>query len=192
MSCVYDGHLESKHVRYYSIGIFGLLYLGFTIMLGIRLNGWNDALPGRCYITSKIALPGAKHPYVDQIYLGITSLYVYSLMSGATILCRMPGQRLYWQKTIIIVGTMQFILHVYTIVALRISNQPLLDNIALEDEWGFGQVIAIVMLAATLLECAKGLEGKLTVAKRSLFCSQVYVQNSCLGRERRTLLQTAR
>lgn len=163
MSCVYDSHLESQHVRYFCISIFGLLYFGFTIMLGIRLNDWNDEVPGRCYRVSNIALPNSKHPYVDQIYLGVTASYVFSLLILATTICRVPSTRLYWQKSIILVGTLQFVLHVYTLVALRISNQPLLDNVALEDQWGFGQVIAVIMLFATLLECAKSVEGELLI-----------------------------
>ncbi len=187
MSCVYETQLEGKRVRYVSIGIFGLLYTGFTIMLGIRLNDWNDALPGRCYRTSRIALPTAKHPFVDQIYLGFTSFYVYCLMVVTIMLCRTPSTRLYYQKNVITVGILQFVLHVYTLVALRISNQPLLDNVALEDEWGFGQVIALVMLVATLLECAKGLEGKDTNVKLSPRCSQLCTQNTSLGRKRKLL-----
>ena len=173
MSCVYDNRLESQHVRYFSISVFGLLYFGFTVMLGIRLNDWNDVVPGRCYRTSNIALPYAKHPYVDQVYLGVTSYYVYSLLVIVIGVCRVPRTRLYWQKSIIFVGALQFILHVYILVALRISNQPLLDNVALEDQWGFGQVIAIMMLVATLLECAKSIEGELLIV---IFpCSRTYL-----------------
>ena len=161
MSCVYDSHLESQYVRYFCISIFGLLYFGFTIMLGIRLNDWNDEVPGRCYRTSNIALPNSKHPYVDQIYLGVTAFYVFCLLNAVIIGCRVPNTRLDNQRSIIIVGTLQFVLHVYILVALRISNQPLLDNVALEEQWGFGQVIAIIMLVSTLLECAKSLEGEL-------------------------------
>ena len=168
MSCVYDNRLESQRVRYFSITIFGLLYFGFTIMLGIRLNDWNDEVPGRCYNASRIALPNAKHPLDDQVYLGLTSLYVFTLLGIVTIYCRVESLRLYYQKTVIFIGALQFILHVYILVALRISNQSLLDNVALEDQWGFGQVIAIVMLVATLLECAKGLEGVLVVG----FCAR--------------------
>ena len=164
MSCVYDTHLESKRVRYLSIAIFGLLYTGFIIMLGVRLNDWNDTLPGRCYSASKIALPNAKHPLVDHVYLALTSIYVYSSMYIAIVLCRFPLFRLENQKQIIFIGALQFILHLYSLVALRTSNEKLLNNTALENEWGFGQVIAIIMLAATLIECAKGFEGKLVEA----------------------------
>lgn len=143
-------------------------------MLGIRLNEGNDEVPGRCYRASNIALSNAKHPFIDQVYLAVTSFYVLNLFCLAALACRASMLRLYLQKSIIILGTLQYTLHVYILVALRVSNQPLLDNLALEEQWGFGQVIAIIMLVATLLECAKGLEGKLIVIfsySRTHLCS---------------------
>ncbi len=143
-------------------------------MLGIRLNDWNDDIPGRCYGTSNIATPHAKHPLVDQVYLGVTSLYVFSLMFSALVSCRVPNRKLRWHMQLILVSVLQFILHVYILVALRTANQPLLDNAALEDQWGFAQVIAIMMLVATLLECAKSVEGELVIifsCFRTCICS---------------------
>ena len=147
------------------MAIFGLLYTGFTIMLGIRFNGWNDDSPGRCYITSKAVSAHPKQPVDDQIYLGALSFYVDISIVTVTILWRMPSMRLLSQKLIVTMGTLMSLLNVYTLVALRTSNEPLLEDAALENEWGFGQVVAIMMLAATLLECARGLEGKLTFAE---------------------------
>lgn len=155
--CSYDYRVEIGRVRYISIGVFGLLYTGFTIMFGIRLNDWNDQLPGRCYSTSGISSSKAKHPLVDQIYLGMTSFYVLGIAQAAMIYCRVTSRRQYWQMYIIFFGALQFVLHVYTLVALRVSNQPLLDN-SLEDQWGFAQILALVMLGSTLLECARSLE----------------------------------
>ncbi len=63
------------------------------------------------------------------------------------------------QKVVILVGMGQFILHVYMAIALRISNQSLLDNPSIEEQWGFAQVLAVVMLGATLVQCAESLEG---------------------------------
>ena len=143
-------------------------------MMGIRLNDWNDEIPGRCYRTSNIATPNAKHPLADQLYLGVTSFYVFFLLLVAVILCRVPDTRLRWQTQIMMISVPQFILHVYILVALRTANQPLLDNAALEDQWGFGQVIAIMMLVATLLECAKSVEGELIVifpCSRTCMCA---------------------
>ena len=165
MSCVYNTHLESKRVQYYTMAIFGLLHTGFTIMLVIRFNDWNDDLPGRCYITSKAVSAHPVHPSHDKVYVGITSYYVYISIITVTISCRMPTMRLLYQKFMFPMGTLLSLLNMYTLLTLRISNEPLLDNTALENEWGFGQVVAMLMLAATLLECARSFEGKRTFAE---------------------------
>lgn len=146
-------------MRYCSIATFLLLYLAFVIMFGIRLNDWNESTPGQCYSTSRIALPGGLHPVGDQIYLGITSFYCFALLSTATIYSRAPSQRDDAQKAVIFMGSLQFILHVYTAISLRISNQSLLDDPSLEEQWGFGQILAVVMLGATVVQCGTCLEG---------------------------------
>ena len=146
-------------MRYCSIAIFMMLYLAFVIMFGIRLNDWDDSTPGQCYSTSKIAVPDGLHPIGDQIYLGITSLYCLALLTAATIDSRVPNRRNDAQKTVIGMGSLQFVLHVYTAISLRISNQSLLDNPAIEEHWGFGQILAVVMLGATVVRCGTCLEG---------------------------------
>ena len=146
-------------MRYCSIAIFLMLYLTFVIMFGIRLNAWDDSTPGQCYSTSRIVLPDGLHPVGDQIYLGITSFYCFALLLVATIDSRMPGRRDNAQKTVILVGSLQFITHVTMAISLRISNQSLLDNPSIEEQWGFGQILAVVMLGATVIQCGACLEG---------------------------------
>lgn len=158
--CAYDDRLKGRGVRYIFIGIFGLFYAAFTIMLGIRLNQWNDRVPGQCFNASKIARPNARHPYVDQIYLGVTSFYVFSLLcsviEGVLLGDRIPIGR---ESSIITISLLHFILHVYMVIALRISNHGLLKNASLEQEWGFGQILALVMLGSTVVGCARSFEG---------------------------------
>ena len=149
-------------MRYCSIAIFLILYLTFVIMFGIRLNDWDDSTPGQCYSTSRTAVPDGLHPVGDQIYLGITSFYCFALLFAATIESRRPGQRDQAQKTVIVMGSLQFVLHVYTAISLRISNQSLLDNPSVEEKWGFGQILAVVMLGATVVQCGACLEGMYT------------------------------
>ena len=146
-------------MRYCSIAMFLLLYLTFVIMFGIRLNDWDDSAPGQCYSTSRIAVPDGLHPIGDQIYLGITSFYCYVLLLTAKIESRMPSQRDRAQKGVIIMGSLQFVLHVYTAISLRVSNQSLLDNPSVEERWGFGQILAVIMLGATIIQCGACLEG---------------------------------
>ena len=147
-------------MRYCSIAILLLLYLAFVVMFGVRLNDWDDSTPGQCYSTSRIAIPDGLHPVGDQIYLGITSFYCFALLSAATIESRLPSLRDNAQKTVIVMGLLQFILHVYMAISLRISNQSLLDNPSLEQKWGFGQLLAVVMLGATVVQCGTCLEGR--------------------------------
>ena len=136
-----------------------MLYLAFVVIFGIRLNHWNDSTPGQCYSTSRIAIPNGMHPTGDQIYLGITSFYCFALIVTAISETRDPDQRDSTQKTVIAMGTLQFVLHVYTTISLRISNQSLLDNPSVEEKWGFGQILAVVMLGATVVQCGACLEG---------------------------------
>lgn len=155
--CAYGDQIKGQGVRYISIGIFGIFYIAFTIMLGIRLNQWNDRIPGQCFNASKIALPNARHPYVDQIYLGVTSFYLFGLLLNI-VQPRIIGISTV-QEGILTISIAQFILHVYMVISLRISNHSLLKDASLEQEWGFGQVLALVMLGSTLMECARSLEG---------------------------------
>ena len=139
--------------------MFLLLYLTFVIMFGIRLNDWDDSTPGQCYSASRIAIPDGLHPIGDQIYLGITSSYCYALLFSATIESRAPSQRDQAQIAVIALGSLQFVLHFYMAISLRVSNQSLLDNPSVEERWGFGQILAVVMLGATVIQCGACLEG---------------------------------
>ena len=151
-------HAISQRVKYVSIGVFGVLYITFTAILGDRLNEWNDQISGQCFNASKIALPNARHPEVDQVYLGITSWYVFSLLLCATVYCRVEQIRSEWQGRILLISSLELILHLYMVIALRLSNQSLLNDASLEEQWGSAQVLALAMFGATLVECAKRLE----------------------------------
>jgi hypothetical protein len=61
--------------------------------------------------------------------------------------------------TILVLAMLQLPVHLYFVIALRAVNQPLLEG-GSENSWGFGQVVAIIMLGGTLLECYKGFSGK--------------------------------
>ena len=146
-------------MRYCSIAIFLMLYLTFVIMFCICLNDWDDSTPGQCYSTTRIAVPDGLYPLGDQIYLGMTSFYCFALLSAATIESEAPSRRNDARKTVIVMGSLQFISHVYMAIWLRISNQTLLDDSSLEEQWGFGQILAVVMLGAIVVQCGTCLEG---------------------------------
>lgn len=51
---------------------------------------------------------------------------------------------------------LQLPLHLYFIIRLRLSNEPLLSNGSDENQWGFGQIYALIMSAGLVVECCKG------------------------------------
>jgi hypothetical protein len=157
--------IEHK-IRIVLSAIFSLLHLAFSILYGQRLEKWDWTIPGRCYNTRLLATPDASHPYVDRIYLGITCFY----MQSSLILCFVAAfakwldsspdrdndsermGSLFNALVIIIAVIYQYPLHLYSTIALRLSNESLLEGDS-ENNWGFGQVSALVLVVNTLIQC---------------------------------------
>ena len=57
-----------------------------------------------------------------------------------------------------IYAIMQFPLHLYFVIALRASNANRLRD-GSENEWNFGQIVAMVTLLPTIVECFLGIAG---------------------------------
>jgi hypothetical protein len=161
--------------RFVSISFFLVLYLAFAIAFGIRLKGWDETKPGHCYNTSKVSLASAKHPYVDNIYLAFTCFTLIGVLEWAFIGAfdllgsmfgyigyskQLKGSSAYLLSAslVLMYAVLQFPLHLYSVIALRVTNTPLLQGDP-ENAWGFGQVVAVVMFGATLIECCKGYKG---------------------------------
>ncbi|KAK8872486.1 hypothetical protein PGQ11_003000 [Apiospora arundinis] len=58
------------------------------------------------------------------------------------------------RAAVLIVALIQYPVHGYMVYALRSSNEEFLTGSS-ENEWGFGQIVALVLVAAMLLECLK-------------------------------------
>lgn len=109
-------------------------------------------------------MPSASHPYVDIIYLGVTCFFmfvscsvpVYVLLFMITGDVKEAEER---AETVLILSFAQYLLHLYSVVALRVSNGGLLEGDS-EDTWGFGQVVALVLLGAVLARCVYGVFGE--------------------------------
>lgn len=167
--------------RFISISIFVILYLAYTIGFGVRLNLWDENKSGHCYNTRYISDPSSKHPYVDKIYLGITCFFLIGVLEWAFIgafninmglapplFVRRRSQfndqgdvtEMYLGSAMLVLcyASLQFPLHLYSVIALKAANQPFLQGDS-ENMWGFGQVVAMVMFGATLTECCKGVKG---------------------------------
>lgn len=63
------------------IVVFCMLYLVYVILFGLALGKWHVDKFGYCYRYKGIATSDSSHPKVDQIYLGITCLYMFALLS---------------------------------------------------------------------------------------------------------------
>ncbi|KAI6758814.1 hypothetical protein HG530_011054 [Fusarium avenaceum] len=57
---------------------------------------------------------------------------------------------------IISLAMYQYPIHLYMTIALGAANESLLSGDS-ENAWGFGQIVALILCATTLLECVKGI-----------------------------------
>lgn len=62
------------------------------------------------------------------------------------------------KQMVLTIAMLQYQLHYYMLFSLRRSNQPYLSGES-ENSWGFGQVVALVLLGSTILECIQELIG---------------------------------
>jgi hypothetical protein len=149
-----------------------------VIIFGIRLGTWDVNVKGHCYNASKVALPDDPHPTVDFVYISLTCMYLFgSLMFsvGADLPLKWisgPGvdflrdfllDALKANRQIVLTyALLQYPLHIYSIFALRSSNEPLLTNGTTEIEWGYAQVVNVVLLGSNLKAFLDGIVGKVT------------------------------
>jgi hypothetical protein len=63
------------------------------------------------------------------------------------------------QFAILQIAMLQCPLHIYSIFALRASNERYLENGSAEKEWGFGQIVALILLGGNILQFVDGVFG---------------------------------
>ncbi|KAH6954869.1 hypothetical protein DER45DRAFT_317013 [Fusarium avenaceum] len=204
------GSIKNTHVIP-PLVLFAIAYICFCVTLAIKLDGWDEELPGRCYNTQFTAAPSTTQPLGSYISLIITSLYslaallicytvstaanvtssksrfLRSLMSLLLVKVRralrsssssvaenilaahihevrdpIPGLIYSSRKPedyawlIISLAMYQYPIHLYMTIALGAANESLLSGDS-ENAWGFGQIVALILCATTLLECVKGI-----------------------------------
>ena len=199
MCIAFHPRMPYQAARWTLIGISSILYLSYVIVFSYRLAYWDDSLPGHCYDTSLTALPGARHPQVDNTYVTTTSSYlfvsfVYTIVAyinkstggfgwwglvgaynkkvakgqrrnGKKVLGRAPGgpNNKFWSEVVVLsICMLQFPVHLYFLIAVRVSNSHLLEGPESESEWKFAQILAIGLLGTNLFEVVKGIGGKTT------------------------------
>lgn len=64
--------------------------------------------------------------------------------------------------TILTLALAQYPVHGYMVYALRASNEKFLSGSS-ENEWGFGQIVAMTLVGSTLFECFKAWAGKIEI-----------------------------
>jgi hypothetical protein len=57
--------------------------------------------------------------------------------------------------SVVFIALMQYPLHLYMAVAIRVSNQPYLEGES-ENTWAFGQIVSLVLLVPVIKECVEG------------------------------------
>ncbi|KAH6877249.1 hypothetical protein B0T10DRAFT_496639 [Thelonectria olida] len=156
-----DGQKRRSRIRYAAIVVFSILYLAFSILFGKDLEKWNPDTPRHCYDTRYIATSDASHPYVDKIYLGVTCFYMFASLNGLALATPREAEeddgedQLFWQWSILGCALMQYPVHLWSAIGLRRSNEGLLSGDS-ENIFGFGQIVALTLTLAVIIECATG------------------------------------
>ncbi|KAK2803672.1 hypothetical protein FQN50_006888 [Emmonsiellopsis sp. PD_5] len=125
-----------------------------------------------CAIIDPNALSRARDKLAQKIHLAEAlqrasgGVVKFSYDEGATETTVTENSRI-----ILSLAMLQFPVHLYFVVALRVANTGLLEGGSEENNWTFGQVVAIVMLGGTLLECYKGVR-EYWLWKRSFLADQ--------------------
>lgn len=151
-------------------GAFATLYLVFVSYFGIALNNWDYNKTGRCYHYDHVALPDSSHPDVDKAYLVATCVFMFVLLFCCVILGKPATEYLRRGKTgrspdfgmwlliwiarifLLITALLQYPLHLYMVVSLRVANDKYLQGDS-ENTWGFGQIVALILLIPVFKEC---------------------------------------
>lgn len=142
--------------------LFIASYCFVSVNFATSLKGWDDGTAGRCYRTSYTE----DHPRPDLFYLGFTGigmfLSVFGLMRGQKekLSGSFPNNRsvLTWGWLLPLLALLQYPVHVWSVWTLRKENRglPEVHSEGLEeDSWGFGQIVAIVLLSPVLVACFK-------------------------------------
>lgn len=63
------------------------------------------------------------------------------------------------RHAVLLIAMVQFSLHAYSIFTLRASNEKFLNGGSMEQQWGFGQIAAMLLLGANLVVLLNGLQG---------------------------------
>ena len=163
--CSYAHTNKFVSVRYALIALWSVSFLVYVIFFAMRLQSWDDSLDGHCYSSQGLASPEAEYPKVDNVYVSITTLYFFLSWSFfATVTMSKSGRKgntVAESIVVLLLSSLQLPLHAYSIITLRASNEKLLKSGSVEQQWGFGQIAAMLLLGGNLLVLLNGCQGEL-------------------------------
>lgn len=158
MTSNYEFWKTRRRSRFIWVTLFESLYLAYYVLFDRALSSWDDTIPKKCYITTTCNVASTTcHPRSDLIYLRVTFIWaVISITACIDWISTLMKQ----QNSVkpIIIGLLQYPIHLYMLITMRGMNADLLTGYS-ENTWGFGQVVALVLLSPTLLEILRGIKG---------------------------------
>jgi len=157
--------MKGKYIRYLLIALWAILFATYTILMKERLKVFNNTIPGHCY---EFGLhQGLVLGYVNGLWVSLTCGVLYLVLALAvvsktrfkkiidSVFEDLPfGSR----GMIFLFAAGLFPLHLYVIINLRESNESLLNAGITEKQWGFGQMVAMVLLSNNVIVLVNGLQ----------------------------------
>jgi hypothetical protein len=132
--------------------VYSALFAAYTIWFGIKLGDWDYDIKGHCYRAGVTTTPGASHPRSEIAYISVTACWMI-----ATICFAIWGNagRV---RTVILLAAVQFPVHLYMMIAIRVANSSYLEGDENENDWEFGQTVTVLLLYLTLREAYTGIK----------------------------------
>ena len=160
MVCSFGFTIKHKAQRYALIFIWAALYLAYTALFAKRMQSWNWNSPGHCYSSNPqgsgfLSSPGnwaaifSSHVFISLLLatgVGIDLLHLGRIARNVSIM-------------VLSFAAVQSPIHTYCIFALRGYNEAFLTSGTTEQQWGFGQTVAIILLGTNIVVLVNGIQG---------------------------------
>jgi hypothetical protein len=173
--CSLDPETTAGIIRCGLIALWAALYLIYTSVLGHRLREWNYNTPGACFnLSSSLFSTSNPLSLINIDY--IVAMYLYSLAALVVVFTRVftisqwalkprsvasrEERSSLFTLLILCFAFIAFLIHADAIVQLRNENESLLTSGNTEQEWGFGQVSAMILLTPNVVGIAIIVSGK--------------------------------
>ncbi len=165
IECSYNAQMKGKYIRYLFIALWAILFATYTINMKERLKFFNNTIPGHCY---EFGLhQGLVLGYLNGLWISLTCGVLSLVLALAIVSKTRLKNFIDWvfedfplvsRGVILLFGAGLFPFHLYAIINLRASNESLLNAGITEKHWGFGQMVAMVLLSNSVIVLVNGLQ----------------------------------